>query len=210
MTAISALVSRYGVFEQGTTRTPSKEGPVNVYAWFARGLAGDPYADPLSQQIRRGLSEYRSAYYQDRDWRSELGGREMPIFAIQGWTDDLFTALESLREYQYLKRLDPRWPITLAVANVGNPGAGNPPPVWHALNAQAWRWLGSVLGGHSSRARHRLRMPPVTSYPTECRPDAVAPRPLTASSPAGLARGELDVAFRAGAQLTSSSGAATC
>ncbi|HEX8073686.1 MAG TPA: hypothetical protein VF545_01770 [Thermoleophilaceae bacterium] len=205
MTAISGLVSRYGVFEMGTTRTPSEEGPVNVFSWFARGVAGDPYGDPLADQIKRGLSEFRSAYYQDQDWKTQLRGRKVPIFSIQGWTDQLFTAVESLRENEYLKRLDRRWPVTLAFANVGNPNAGNPPPVWRALNAQSWRWLRDVLRGRS-RGRHR-RTPAVTSYPTQCQAAAAAPTPITASSPTRLARGRLVVAYRDGALLTSSSGA---
>jgi dienelactone hydrolase len=205
MTAITALVSRYGVFESGTTRTPSEEGPVNVYAWFTRGALGDPYSDPLAAQIRRGLTEYRSAYYQDEAWNAQRRGRKVPIFAIQGWTDQLFTAVESFREYEYLKRLDRRWPVSIALGDVGNPNAENPAPVWRALNARSWQWLRGVLR-RTSRKRG-ARTSTVTSYPTACKPARVAPRPLTAASPARLARGKLVVAYRAGALLTSSSGA---
>ena len=43
------------------------EGPHPITAWRARSAAGDPTPDddPLIQQIRRGLTEFRGAYYQE-------------------------------------------------------------------------------------------------------------------------------------------------
>lgn len=206
LTAISALVSRYGVFEMGTTVTPSEEGPVNVAAWFARGATSDPWTDPLAAQIRRGLTEYRSAYYQEERWDEQREGRKVPIFSIQGWNDHLFTAVESIRQYDYLKRFDRTWPVTITLADVGNPNARNHPPVWRALNQRSWKWLRRVL--RSRPTAPRPRMPAVTSYPTDCDPGPRVPTPLTASSYGRLALGELSVTYREGVLLTSGSGVA--
>jgi hypothetical protein len=202
---IVADLSRNGaVLEDGTTQTPSEEGRVNVHAWLARGLSADPYEDPLAAQARRGLTEFRSAYYQDERWSSQRRGRKVPIFSIQGWTDDLFTAVESFREYRYLKRLNARWPVSIALGDVGTPNAHNPPPVWRELNKLAWRWLGRVLGGR--RGRHTRPVPAITSYPTTCATPSRAPKPLTAPKLPTLARGELDITYSAAGALSWRSG----
>ena len=79
--------------------------------------AGDPTSpeDPIIRQIRRGLTEFRGAYYQDEGWAQQVDGRKVAVFSIQGWTDDLFPAVESFRMFKYLKRLDPRWPVEVAL-----------------------------------------------------------------------------------------------
>ena len=82
----------------------------------------------MIRQIRRGLTEFRGAYYQDEGWSQQRDGRKVAVFSIQGWTDDLFPAVESFRMFKYLKRLDPRWPVELALADVGHSRAQNKPP----------------------------------------------------------------------------------
>jgi hypothetical protein len=76
-------------------------------AWYERArVAGEPYedADPEIADARRGLTEERASYYQDKQWKAQCGydpatercgnGRKVAIFAIGGWTDDLFPAVE--------------------------------------------------------------------------------------------------------------------
>ena len=135
-----ALGTSAGIFEAGTRTAPTAagEGPISVPAWKAR-LAdeGDPYdaagaEDPVVAQARRGLTEFRASHYQDRP-----AGRRVAVFSIQGWTDDLFPAVESTREFLALKARDPRWPVSLAFADVGHPRAQNKPATWEWLNSQA-------------------------------------------------------------------------
>jgi len=135
-----ALGTSDGIFEAGTRTAPTAagEGPISVPAWKAR-LAdeGDPYdaagaEDPVVAQARRGLTEFRGSHYQDRP-----AGRRVAVFSIQGWTDDLFPAVESTREFLALKARDPRWPVSLAFADVGHPRAQNKPATWEWLNSQA-------------------------------------------------------------------------
>src|SRR5438045_2506955 len=71
ISGLFALGTEKGVFEEGTTTTPNQEvaedGPINIPAWNTRFVAtGDPYSpeDPVIRQARRGLTEFRSAYYQ--------------------------------------------------------------------------------------------------------------------------------------------------
>ena len=49
--------------------------------------------------------------------------------------------------FKYLKRLDPQWPVELALGDVGHSRAQNKPATWKRLNARAFVWLQSHIGG---------------------------------------------------------------
>ena len=211
-----ALGAATGVFEEGQTTTPSEEGPINIPSWFVRIVdQGDPYStptgqdlDPIVKQVRRGLTRFRGAYYQPESWQAQVGQREVAIFSISGWTDDLFPPIESFRQFKQLKRLDPLWPVTVGVADVGHPRAQNKPRMWHYLNDQAWQFLNAHIGGS-----HRQQTT-VFSLPTTCANDGdpdqnlVAIQALTADSPEGLSNGRLTVDYAAAETLTSVGGLA--
>ena len=201
ITGLFARGNQQGIFEEGTRTTPNSEGPINVPLWNTDLVVkGDPYSpevDPIVRQARRGLTEFRSAYYQD--WES---APRTAVFSISGWTDDLFEAIESFRMFDHLKAIDPRWPVEVAVADVGHSRAQNPPAQWERLNAQAWQFLqANLAGAHEQETT-------VSSEPTLCGTanDDSAQR-LTASTPDGLAAGSLRVAFTRGAALDQTSGA---
>jgi predicted acyl esterase len=177
-----ALGTTDGIFEAGTRTAPTAagEGAISVPAWRARlADAGDPYdaagqEDPVVAQARRGLTEFRSSHYQDRP-----AGRRVAVFSIQGWTDDLFPAVESTREFLALKALDPRWPVSLAFADVGHPRAQNKAATWQWLNAQA----NSFLSANLDRAREGGST--VTSEATTC--DGSTGARVSAADPRALA-----------------------
>ena len=143
-----ALGTTDGIFEAGTRTAPTAagEGTISVPAWRARlADSGDPYdaagtEDPIVAQARRGLTEFRSSHYQKRP-----AGRRVAVFSIQGWTDDLFPAVESTREFLALKALDPRWPVSLAFADVGHPRAQNKGATWEWLNTKANAFVNANL-----------------------------------------------------------------
>lgn len=155
VTGLFALGESKGVFEKGlSTDAPypctytNCEGTVNIESWKVRTDLGDPTPeDPLIHQIRRGLTEFRGAYYQDEGWDQQVDDRKVAVFSIQGWTDDLFEAVESFRMFKYLKRRDPRWPVEVALGDVGHSRAQNKPDTWHWLNNQANQWLNSQING---------------------------------------------------------------
>jgi len=205
--ALFALGSARGTFEVGTTTTPSQEGPINIPLWNARiNGTGDPYEtptgqdiDPLVAQVRRGLETFRSAFYQTAGWQAQVGQREVAVFSISGWSDDLFPAVESFRQVELLEQLDPHWPVQVAVADVGHARAQNRPADWHTLNEAAWQFLSDQLNGsHAQAAGH------VTSLPSACAP--LAGTAVTAGSPAALAAGQLTATFTASQTLTSTGG----
>jgi predicted acyl esterase len=191
-----ALGTSHGVFDEGAP--PDEEnGPENITAWNARITGtGDPYldGDPTLQQAKRGLTDLRSAYYQD-GFARQVAGREVAVFSIQGWTDDLFNAVESFRQFKYLKRLDPLWPVSVAVADVGHSRAQNRPDTWRRLNDQAFQFLQAHINGS-----HRQQTT-VFSEPTICasepdQPGDTAADQLTATTPEGLSQGTLTIAYR--------------
>jgi hypothetical protein len=202
-----AIGNAGGVFEEGTA-PGSEEGPYSTTEWYGRLVPpapGEPYdvpGDPIIAQIRRGLTEFRSSYYQDEGWKAQAAsGREVAVFSIQGWTDDLFEAVESFRQFKYLKRLDPGWPVALGLGDVGHSRAQNPPAAWHSLNNQAWQFLQANIGGAS-----HPQQTTVTSLQTVCDGSSAAPQQVTATTPEGLSAGTLTVAYDHGGGLTSVSG----
>jgi dienelactone hydrolase len=224
-----ALGNSDGLVEDGDKTTPSQEGSINVHCWKARvdgepflkvGIPppdaclphGDPYdlagvEDPVVRQVRDGLTEYRGAYYQEDGWAEQAQGRKVAIFSIQGWTDDLFTAVESFRMFRYLKQLDPRWPIELELADVGHPRAQNKPETWRRLNAQAFQFVSEHLSGSHEQQTT------VSSEPTLCENDVdpdsneTAAQRITAPSPTELSRGVLRVSYEAGGTTSNPLGA---
>jgi len=207
--AFFGLGSARGAFEEGTAPGP-EEGPYITAAWYDRLVPptpGEPYdlpGDATVTQIRRGLTEFRSSYYQDDGWKAQAASRhEVAVFSIQGWTDDLFEAVESFRQFKYLKRLDPTWPVALGLGDVGHSRAQNPPPAWQRLNNQAWQFLQANIDG----ADHPQQTT-VTSLQTVCDGSNGVPQELTATTPEGLSAGTLSVAFDRGGSLTSTSGLA--
>src|SRR5438094_1461892 len=118
----------------------------NITEWFARVNAGEPYnpaVDPLVATAIEQLKTWKSAYYQD-----ELIARTtdlVPIFDIQGWTDQLFPEVEGVSLVNKLRAHG--WPVKLAVADVGHPIAQNKAAVWSVLNGQANAFLDHYLKG---------------------------------------------------------------
>jgi predicted acyl esterase len=194
------------------SREVQQDGPISLEAWMARASKDpyneDPNGDLLMKQIRRGLTIFRSSYYQAPGWAYEKAhGNEVAIFSISGWTDALFPPVESFRQFLYLKSsaVDPMWPVSLAVADVGHPPAENKPETWHRLNVQAWQFLQSNING-----AHR-QMTTVYSEATVCAngsdPNVSAADQLTATSPQALSAGQLSVGYSGGDTFSDISGA---
>jgi hypothetical protein len=193
--ALFAIGNTSGTFEEGSTTTPSSEGQINLLSWFSRIVGvGDPYEtssgqdiDPIVAQVRRGLTLFRGSYYQLADWQAQVGGREVAVFSISGWTDDLFPPIESFRQFKELKRLDPLWPVQVGVADVGHPRAQNTAQVWNDLNSEAWQFLADQI-----EKSHRAQTS-IFSLPTAC--GSVASEPsgrVTSTKPRRSGRGSVD------------------
>jgi predicted acyl esterase len=204
VTGLFALGTQKGFFEKGTSLDApfpctygDCEGIINIESWKVRTDAGDPTSpeDAIIRQIRRGLTEFRGAYYQDEGWLPQRRGRKVAVFSIQGWTDDLFPAVESFRIFKYLKRLDSRWPVEVALADVGHSRAQNRPETWHRLNARAFAWLQDHIdGSHEQRTN-------ISSESTVCG-DEGGPAFAVGRSPEDLADDRLSLRFPPGGTVS--------
>jgi hypothetical protein len=190
-----AIGARDGIFENLTRTNAPEEGPISILAWKARlADAGPPYpaADPIVEQARRGLTEFRSGFYQPGFAAQAATGDEVAIFAAQGWTDDLFTSAEVFRQYLALKALDAHWPIAVALADVGHARASNRPDTWQWLNSLANGFLNANLNDSTGAQSY------VASERTDCFPGGDGARRVRGRTPMALANGTFTRTFRAG------------
>jgi predicted acyl esterase len=69
----------------------------------------------------------------------------IPVFQVQGFTDDLFTLEEARRMLQALKAVNPAYPISSYFGDIGHPRASNKPAeVDYALDLIG-RWIRAYL-----------------------------------------------------------------
>ena len=209
---LSGIGADRGTYETGAGSTDSAEGPYSIPAWGNRlSTQGDPYSpeDATVRQLRRGFTEFRSSYYQQDGWAAQAPAdkRKVAIYAIQGWTDDLFPAVEAFRQYKYLKALDPQWPINVVVADVGHGRAQNKPDTWHTINNNAFGWLQDHIGGSHDQITTITAEP--TTCPNDMDPDnnVSAATEMTATTPEGLSAGKLTIRALQGDDLESHQGA---
>jgi pimeloyl-ACP methyl ester carboxylesterase len=127
--------------------------PTYLTQWNAEITTLEPsYANPLAPQIVNAIEGYRSIWYQQAFWsrvRSNAanGVPQLPVFEIQGFTDDLFPIPEALRMYYSLKSVDPNYPIAEYFGDIGHPRAANKPAeMQHALNL-AMNWFNYYVRG---------------------------------------------------------------
>ena len=141
-------------------------------------------------QIRRGLTEFRGAYYQDEGWEQQLDSRKVAVFSIQGWTDDLFEAVESFRMFKYLKRLDSKWPVEVSLGGC-RPLARSEQAGDLALAQQpGHQWLESNIN------RSHEQQTTVSSEATVCGDGA--PQHVVARTPEELANDVLELPYPPG------------
>jgi poly(3-hydroxybutyrate) depolymerase len=175
-----------------------------IYRWLARFNAGEPYdnGDPVVAEARQGLMQERSAYYQDGFFEALRGGRQrrIPVFAAQGWTDPIFHAIESLRMYQRLRQVSPKYPIGLYFGDFEHLTTLNKHADfrrWHLLGN---RFLDRYLKPTRRRVlRHRLR---VETAVTNCDPQSFGPI-WRARRWAGLTAGSVTFELSGGQQTAS-------
>ena len=129
---------------------PCLDSSANITAWFARINAGEPYLaqDPLLASALYQLKTWKSAYYQDA--LIARSKDQVPVFDIQGWTDQLFAEVEGVSLVNKLRAHG--WPVKVAVGDVGHPIAQNKAEVWSVLNADANAFLDHYLKGGAAPA----------------------------------------------------------
>lgn len=117
--------------------------------WMAAFSAGEPHITQEAINLP-GAFRGKSAYYPvadvENDYLTQLAARRVrpvPIFAVQGWTDFAFPAVETLQMYRKLKAAHPGYPITMLLGDIGH-GAQNPPE----QNKYFWQQAGNFIDTH--------------------------------------------------------------
>ena len=184
--------------------------PEFIPGWYQDAvLTGDPYdaGSPGTDRplyihdLRHGLTELRGSYYQDEFWSQEVSSREVAIYSVSGWSDDLFPPVEAFRQFKYLKSLDRLWPVELAVADIGHPRAQNPPSEWHHLNVQAWGFLKEQIHGSHRQQTNVSSLPTICPGPASSSTETGPIQDLTGRTPEELANGSLTVKYTSGDTL---------
>jgi len=145
-----------GLFVSGL-RKPDK-GPQPWYPNYPKYLlAWDAYldvteptrADPVMGQIADGLAGYRSIWWQQRFWAG-LAINRVPIFQVQGFTDDLFPLEEAKRMLLAITSLDASYPIASYFGDLGHPRASNKGGEIDYVLRLMRDWLAFYLKGEGS------------------------------------------------------------
>jgi pimeloyl-ACP methyl ester carboxylesterase len=122
--------------------------PFYLTRWAAEANATEPnYQIPTWRQLADGVQGYRSVYWQTAFWEHVEASMRLPIFQIQGFTDDLFPIDESLRMWRGIKALDPDYPIALYFGDIGHPRAANKPGEVSYILDLILRWFAYYLKG---------------------------------------------------------------
>lgn len=91
-----------------------------IDGWAAVWNAGEPYGS-AAHEIRDAL-QGKSAMYA-HDYLAKVAAREVeptPVFALQGWTDPIFPAVQAIQMYQRMKAIHPGYPVSVALGNFGH------------------------------------------------------------------------------------------
>lgn len=146
-----------GLYASGIRRNsarPYPNYPDYFVAWHAWINATEPNGfDPMWAQIRDGVAGYRSIYWQKAFWGfpdplNRYPGtvhKRIPIFQVQGFTDDLFPLPEAKRMLLAINSVEPGYPITSYFGDIGHPRASNKPAeIDYVLNLIR-PWLAAYL-----------------------------------------------------------------
>src|SRR5207248_3859540 len=108
----------------------------------------------------------RSPYFADAYFNAlrNHAVKPVPVLSIQGWTDPLFPAVQTLQMFRRLKAADPSYPITMAFGDIGHSNAQNPSWQWHPINTLANGFLDARVLGQKSLAPAMQAY----SFQTEC------------------------------------------
>ncbi|MDA8268750.1 MAG: hypothetical protein M0013_10360 [Actinomycetota bacterium] len=159
---LSYVSGLFGLGEASAQYAPPAVDPsADLTSWFAALAAGEPYsANPVATEAVRQLAEYRSAWYMPVPSLAKA----VPIFTVQGVTDPLFPAMQSVQMEQRLRAARPGYPIWTVLADVGHSYANNPPAVWQRILDQANAWLLTVLH-HRSPGQPKVEAATVACLP---------------------------------------------
>ncbi len=138
---------------------PNQDPTADVNGWSIRFAQGDPYhddaTDPAVPRMLDAMDRRSPLYIAPR-------GR-VPIYMVQGFTDDIFPALQGVQMRNHLLQTSPRYPIKSFFGDVGHLHATNQPDVTSVWHAAGHGFLDYYLKGIG-----RAPLPDVTVMTNTC------------------------------------------
>jgi len=161
-----------GLYALGTLRghyaAEGVDATADITGWNAITDRGEPYrADALG--VARQLSTYHSSI--------GLSGVPAPLLVQNGWTDDLFPAVEALRADRAYRDLRGAR-VSFQFGDLGHMRGANKPHVDRLFNTQGSAFFDAYLKGRGEPPRHRA----VTAFTQTCPASARAAGPFRARS----------------------------
>ena len=136
---------------------PYPNYPDYLVAWHAWLNAMEPnLADPVYRQLIDGAAGYRSIWWQQEFWR-DVALNRVPVFQVQGLTDDLFPLPEAKRMLLALQALDPLYPIASYFGDIGHPRAANKSAERDYVVGLIRQWFAFYLRGSGAQPPHVVR-----------------------------------------------------
>lgn len=149
-----------GFHFSGLRRSPDRpypNYPAYLIGWHAWINAMEPNEfDPVYRRIIHGVAGYRSIWWQQEFWR-EAAQNRVPVFQVQGLTDDLFPLPEAKRMLLALRTVDPLYPIASYFGDLGHPRASNKSAEVDYVMGLIQEWLAYYLRGVGSEPAHAIR-----------------------------------------------------
>jgi len=144
-----------GLYASGIRRNPARpypNYPDYFILWHDWLNTTEPSSlDPRWNEIKDGVAGYRSIYWQSQFWDGTVHNR-IPVFQVQGFTDDLFPLPEAKRMLFALNAAEPGYPITSYFGDLGHPRAANRPEEVDYVLGLIRPWLAAYLKGGTAPA----------------------------------------------------------
>ena len=179
----------------GFLAPPGVDADADVLGWVARADRGEPYDDAEAKALVERIERYHAPFHVDSSVAPP------PLFIGSGFTDDLFPVDEALRFAERMRVQHPKTPLSLMFGDFGHQRAANKPADRKRLLDAIRAWMDHWLRGAAPK--------PFTgvSASTQTCPRSAPPEgPFTASTFAGLARGEVRFASTTAQTVASTGG----
>lgn len=144
-----------GLYASGVRKDPQRPYPnypnyfIKWHGWL--NVAEPNILDPTWREIVDGVAGHRSIWWQSTFWSSVAQNR-IPVFQVQGLTDDLFPLPEAKRMLLALTTVVPDYPITSYFGDLGHPRARNQQTEVDYVLGLIEPWLAYYVKGEGASA----------------------------------------------------------